>query len=145
MRIFPYCQTRTFGNNGDVLLNTSQFIVLALGVIVCALSAWGMYAPDKLWKLVNGAMEKDWGIYVAVVARLLLGAALIVVAPDSRFPLAFELLGWFAIVAAVIILFAGRDRLRRFVAWFEQSSQAMIRVWLLFGIAFGTFLIYGAL
>ena len=128
-----------------MLIAASQIVVLALGVIVCALSAWGMYAPDKLRKLVNGAMEKDWGIYVAVVARLLLGAALIVVAPDSRFPIVFEILGWFAIVAAVIILFAGRDRLRRFVAWFEQSSQAMIRVWLLFGIAFGTFLIYGVL
>ncbi len=121
----------------------SQIVVLALGVIVCALSAWGMVAPDKLWKLVNGAMGKNWGIYVAVVARLLLGAALVIVAPDSRFPLAFEILGWFAIVAAVIILFAGRDRLRRFVAWFEQSSQTMIRVWLLFGIAFGAFLVYG--
>jgi hypothetical protein len=88
-------------------------------------------------------MEKNWGIYVAVVARLLLGAALIVVAPESRFPLVFEILGWFAIVAAVIMLFAGRVRLRRFVAWFEQSSQTMIRVWLLFGIAFGAFLVYG--
>jgi hypothetical protein len=57
--------------------------------------------------------------------------------------LVFEILGWFAIVAAVVILFAGRDRLRRFVAWFEQSSPAMIRVWLLFGIAFGAFLVYG--
>lgn len=126
-----------------MLIAASQIVVLALGVIVCGLSAWGMVEPDKLWKLVNGAMEKDWGIYVAVVARLLLGAALIVVAPDSRLPLVFEILGWFAIVAAVIILFAGRDRLRRFVAWFEQSSQAMIRVWLLFGIAFGAFLVYG--
>ncbi len=121
----------------------SQIVVLALGVIVCALSVWGMVAPDKLWKLVNGAMEKNWGIYVAVVARLLLGAALIFVAPESRFPLVFEILGWFAIVAAVIMLFAGRVRLRRFVAWFEQSSQAMIRVWLLFGFAFGAFLVYG--
>jgi len=121
---------------------TSQIIVLAFGVMVCALSLWGFFAPGKLVKLVNDAMEKDWGIYVAVVARLLLGAALIVVAPDSRLPLVFEILGCFAIVAAVIILFAGRDRLRRFVAWFEQSSQAMIRVWLLFGAAFGAFLIY---
>ena len=53
------------------------------------------------------------------------------------------ILGWFGIVAAVIIVLAGRARLRRFVAWFEQSSQTMIRVWLLFGIAFGAFLVYG--
>ena len=121
---------------------TSQIIVLALGIMVCALSLWGSYAPGKLLKLVNGAMEKDWGIQVAVVARLLLGMALIVSAPDSRFPLTFEILGWFAIVAAVIILFLGRERLRKFLGWFEHFSHAAIRLWLLFGIAFGAFLIY---
>jgi len=128
-----------------MMVAASQLIVLALGIAVCVLSAWGMYATDKIWNLVNGAMEKDWGIYVAVIARLVLGAALIIVAPQSRFPLAFEILGWFAIVAAVLILIIGRDKLRRFVAWFQRFSQAMIRAWLLFGIAFGAFLIYGIL
>ena len=125
-----------------MLSATSQILVLAFGVLVCALSAWGMYAPDRLWKLVNGAMEKDWGIQVAVIARLLLGAALIVSAPDSLFPLTFEILGWFAIAAAVIILLLGRERLRNFISWFEHFSHAAIRLWLLFGIAFGAFLIY---
>jgi hypothetical protein len=128
-----------------MMVAASQLIVLALGTAVCALSAGGVYATDKIWNIVNGAMEKDWVIYVAVIARLLLGAALIIVAPQSRFPLAFEILGWFAIVAAVLILIIGRDKLRRFVAWFQRFSQAMIRTWLLFGIAFGTFLIYGIL
>ena len=126
-----------------MLVAASRIVVLALGIVVCALSAWGMYAPDKIWKLVNGAMERDWGIHVAVVARLLLGATLIIAAPDSRFPRIFEILGWLAIVAAVVILFAGRDRLRKFVASFERMSQALIRIWLLFGIAFGAFLVYG--
>jgi len=132
-----------FVNNGDMLTNTSQIIVLALGAIVCALSAWGLFAPDKILKLVNGVMDKDWGIHAAVVARLLLGAALIIAAPESRFPLIFEILGWIAVAAAAGILFMGRERLRKFVAWFAQFSQAMIRVWLLFGIAFGAFLVYG--
>ena len=128
-----------------MMVAASQLIVLALGIAVCVLSACGVYATDKIWSLVNGAMEKDWVIYVAVIARLLLGAALIIVAPQSRFPLAFEILGWFAIVAAVLILIIGRDKLRRFVAWFQRFSQAIIRTWLLFGIAFGAFLIYGIL
>jgi hypothetical protein len=126
-----------------MMITASQIVVLVLGVVVCALSAWGFMAPDKIWKLVNGALDKNWGIYVAVVARLLLGAALIVVAPDSRFPLTFEILGWFAIAAAVIILFLGRERLRQFLGWFEHFSHAAIRLWLLFGTAFGAFLVYG--
>jgi hypothetical protein len=88
-------------------------------------------------------MEKDWGFHVAVLARLLLGAALIIAAPESRFPVIFEILGWIAVLAAVAILLMGRERLRKFVAWFQKFSQLMIRVWLLFGIAFGAFLVYG--
>lgn len=132
-----------FGNNGNVLITASRIVVLALGVVVCALSAWGLYSPDQIWKLVNGAMDRKWGIHIAVGARLLLGAALIITAPGSRYPLIFEILGWFAVVAAVALLFLGRKRLRRFVAWFQRHSEAMIRVWLLFGVAFGAFLVYG--
>lgn len=128
-----------------MLITASEIIVFALGAVVCALSVWGLLAPDKILKLVNGVMDKDWGIHVAVVVRLLLGAALIIAAPESRFPLIFEILGWIAVVAAVAILLMGRERLRKFVAWFGRFSEAMIRVWLLFGIAFGAFLVYGIL
>jgi hypothetical protein len=126
-----------------MLLTASQFIVLALGALVAALCLWGILAPDKIMALVHGAMEKDWGFHVAVLARLLLGAALIIAAPESRFPVIFEILGWIAVLAAVAILLMGRERLRKFVAWFQKFSQLMIRVWLLFGIAFGAFLVYG--
>jgi hypothetical protein len=128
-----------------MLISASQAVVLALGVAVCALSLWGMFAPDKMMKLVYGVMDKDWGIHLAVVVRLLLGAALIIAAPDSRFPQVFEVLGWIAVIAAVAIVFMGRERLRRFVALFQRFSPAIIRTWLIFGVAFGAFLVYGIL
>ncbi|MDH3747644.1 MAG: hypothetical protein OER97_05515 [Gammaproteobacteria bacterium] len=104
----------------------------------------GIYAPQKLTGWVKDTVDKDWGIYLAVLVRLLLGAALIIAAPDSRFPLAFLVLGWIAIVAAVVVAIMGRKRLRLFVGWWlKQFSPAAVRVWLLFGFAFGGFLIYG--
>ena len=120
----------------------SQIVVLALGAIICALSLWGFIAPEKLWKMINGVMEKDWAIHIAVIMRLLLGAALIIAAPQSRFPVAMEVLGWIAIVAAIAILFMGRDRMKKFIAWFQRKTNTMVRVWLVFGIAFGAFLVY---
>lgn len=128
-----------------MLIPASQIVVLALGVVVAALSLWGLLAPDKMMNLVTGTLDKDWGIHFAVVVRLFFGAALIIAAPDSRFPEVFEIIGWIAIVAAVAIVLMGRGRLRRFVAWFDRLSQTMIRIWLLFGIAFGAFLVYGIL
>jgi hypothetical protein len=96
-----------------------------------------------MMKMVYGVVHQDWGIHFAIVLRLVLGAALVIAAPESRFPLFFEILGGIAIVAAVALLLMGRERLRKFVAWFERMPPAMIRVWLLFGIAFGAFLVYG--
>lgn len=126
-----------------MMVAISQIIVLLLGTVVCGLSVWGMFVPEKLWKMVNGALGQDWGIYLAVIVRLILGGALIIVAPESRFPLVFEALGWFAIVAAAAIAIMGRKRLRNFVAWFKNTSTIVIRVWLIFGAAFGVFLFFG--
>lgn len=126
-----------------MLNEISQIVVLAFGVLVCVLSAWGIVVPGKMMKFVYGAAEKDWGIHLAVVLRLILGAALVIVAPESRFPLVFEILGWIAIIAAVGLVFMGRARLRNLVAWFQRMPQPLIRTWLLFGAAFGALLLYG--
>jgi len=120
----------------------SQTIVLAFGIILITLAAWGIFAPGQLMKMVTSVMDRDWGIYVAVIVRLVLGAALIIVAPASSFPVVFQVLGWVFIIAAVVIALAGRERLRRFIAWWsERFSMTAIRVWLLFGMAFGVFIV----
>jgi len=129
-----------------LIVNVSQIIVLLIGVTVGALSVWGMFAPDKLMMLVASALDKRSGIYIAVVVRLVMGVALINVAPASLFPTVFQVLGWIAIVAAVGVAIAGRERLRRLIAWWsERLHVSVTRLWLLFGIAFGAFLVYGVI
>ena len=124
----------------------SQIIVLVIGGIVIVGAGWGMFAPGKLMMFVTSAVDQHWGIYIAVTVRLALGLALITVAPASLFPVVFQVLGWIAIVAAVALAVAGRERVRRFIAWWsERFSESIIRMWLLFGIAFGAFLVYGVL
>ena len=129
-----------------MIVLASQVVVVALGVTILVMAAWGMFAPDKLMALVTSTMDRHWGIYFAVMVRLVMGAALIIAAPESRFPVVFEVLGWIAIVAAVALVLMGRERVRRFMAWCAAKfSAAMIRLWLVFGIAFGGLLVYGAL
>ena len=126
-------------------VSVSQAIVLLLGVVIFGLSAWGMYSPESLVKLVTRTMNESYGMYLAIIVLLILGASLIVVAPVSRFPIVFAVLGWIAIVAAVGLVFIGRDNVRRILAWFGRFSNSMIRLWLVFGMAFAGFLIYGVL
>jgi len=127
-----------------MLIVVSQISLLVIGVTVIVLAGWGIFAPEKLMTFVTSAMDKSWGIYVAVIVRLVLGSALIIVAPASLFPIVFEVLGVIAIVAAIVLLLMGRERMRRFIAWFSaRFSASIIRLWLLFGVAFGGFIVYG--
>ena len=80
---------------------------------------------------------------VAVVARLILGSVLILVAPDTRFPLLFQVIGWLAVVGAIALLVIGKERIGRLIGWLLERSDVLIRVWLVFGLAFAAFLIYG--
>ena len=123
----------------------SQVTILVLGFTIFVLSAWGMSSPISLVGMVTRVMDRRYGLYVAVIVRLILGAALIVGSPVSRFPVVFYVLGWVMIIAGVGLIVIGRERLRSVVAWIGQFSASMVRLWLLFGVAFAGFLIYGAL
>jgi hypothetical protein len=127
-----------------MIVSISQVMVLCFGVAVCAAALWGFYTPDSIKGLINKVTDKHWGIVLLVVARLLLGLALIIAAPESRFELIFQILGGITLAAGIGLIFIGRVRLKRFVAWwFELFTPLVIRVWLLFATAFGGFLIYG--
>ena len=122
----------------------SQIVVLVFGVVICLVSVWGIFVPQKLMKWVTETMDKNWGLYLAVIVRVVLGSALILAAPGSLYPLVFLVLGWIAIAAAAAIALMGKERLHKLVNWcLERFSATAIRLWLLFGIAFGGMLIYG--
>jgi len=120
----------------------AKLIVLFFGVLIAVLSLWGVLQPRKLINMVSDAMEQGWGIMLAVGVRLLMGAAMILAAPVSQFPKTFTIIGWIAIVAAVVLVIVGRDLIRKLIAWFSALSDTLVRLWVLFGIAFGAFLIY---
>lgn len=109
------------------------------------MSAFGVYAPVRLVGLVTSVWEKRASLYFAVIVRLILGVLLILAAPVTKFPVAFQALGWLAIVAAIIIPFVGRERLTRFIVWWMERPRVVVRIWCLLGVIFGGFLLYGVL
>ncbi len=127
-----------------MLINLSKIVVAAGGVFLCGFGIWGFLAPQKLMQWVKDTMDAEWGFWFAILVRVLLGVTLLTVAPTSRFPSAFLVIGWIAIAAAIGVAMMGREILRKFAHWFlDKFSPALIRVWLLFALAFGGFLIYG--
>ena len=129
-----------------MLISISKLIIVAAGISLCGLGAWGFFAPQKLMQWVKNTMDAEWGFWFAIGVRLLLGVTLLIAAPTSNHPSALLIIGWIAIAAGIGVLLMGRQRLRNFVQWFlDRFSPTLIRVWLLFAVAFGGFLIYGVL
>lgn len=121
----------------------ATWTVALFGLLIVTFCLYGMVRAGGLLSLVKGFFDQRWGLPVAIAVRLLMGAALLVVADRSVFPMAFLILGWIAIVAAVGLLFVGLERFRPLVAWMESLGPLVLRVWLLFGLAFGVFLLTG--
>ena len=118
--------------------------IAIFGVLVCLGSLVGIVAPAKFIGVVRSVMDRPGVLYLAVIVRVALGVLLIAAAPVSRFPLLFLVFGWIAIAAALAIPFIGYVRMVRLMEWFVRMPAAAIRGWLIFGLAFGAFLIYGA-
>lgn len=123
---------------------TAQIVVLLMGALVALLSSWGMAFPARLMRVVRGIMDESWGMVLAVVLRIVLGVSLVLAAPTTQFPVAFKLLGCLALIAAVSIPVMGRERLVSVLDWFYRLPTAVTRLWLMLGVLFGGFLLYGA-
>ena len=127
-----------------MLINSLQAAVIGIGVIISLVCLTGVMLPAQLLHAVKAAWQYRAALFVAVMVRFLVGVLLVMAAPHSHFPLAFEILGWLAIVAALLIPVVGRERIGRLLDWWSRRSLPGIRLWSLAGLAFGCFLVYGA-
>jgi hypothetical protein len=127
-----------------MLINSLQAAIMGIGAIISLVCLTGVMLPAQLLHAVKASWQYPGAIYVAVLVRLAIGVLLVLAAPHSRFPLAFEILGWIAIVAALLVPVVGRERIGRLLDWWSRRSTPGIRLWSLAGLAFGCFLVYGA-
>jgi hypothetical protein len=120
------------------------WIVAGFGVLVMGLGVVGLVRPQSLLDLVESAWKSPAALHFAIGVRLALGIALIVAAPESRFPQTIRVLGIVALAAAAAGALLGRERLTAFVAWWTEQSPGFVRGWSIVALAFGGFLISAA-
>ncbi|MCZ6671787.1 MAG: hypothetical protein O7C75_02495 [Verrucomicrobia bacterium] len=115
--------------------------VLVFSALICLLSFYGILFPKKLIDWVTGFWDQSFAFYLAIIIRLIFGAALIIAAPVSKYETAFTFLGYLTIVAAVVIFFVGRKKIGMILIWAKTWPLLRVRAWLVFGVAFCGFLI----
>ena len=118
------------------------YIVLAFGITILLLGAAMLVKPDA----VSGPLRRhsdSLGLHVlAVTARLILGAALISYATESKYPVAFQIFGWISLTAAIILGVIGRSRFKDLISWALNFTPSLMRFAGLMAVLIGGFLIY---
>ncbi len=117
-------------------------IALAIfSLVIVLLSAYGVFQPSTLTSFVRRFMA-GLGLWVAVVARLILALLLWFSAPLSHTPVTFQVLAILALVAAIGLPIIGAQRILKLLDWVASWRQLAIRLWCLLGVGFGGFLLW---
>ena len=119
-------------------------MVIALAIfslVIVLLSAYGAFRPSVLSSFVRSFMAGP-GLWVAVVARLILALLLWFSAPLSHTPVTFQVLAIIALVAAIALPIIGTQRILKLLDWVTSWQQLTIRLWCLLGVGFGGFLLW---
>ena len=124
-------------------MSLPQIVILLFGIVVCGISIWALFFPERLLQMIMAINDKKVTYLAAVGVRLFLGVTLVLAAPDSAFPVVFEVIGWLTIFAAVILSLLGKGLQRKLATWFSGLSRLEVRGWLMLAIAFGLFLMVG--
>ena len=98
--------------------------------------------PDIIFKVLRNNFDKLWLHVSAVAVRLLLGALLIYQADVSKFPLTIEVLGWVAIIAAILFTLICRKNFQRLISWAFSLVTPLGRTSGVLALCFGSLLIY---
>ena len=126
------------------MLSMMQTIVVIFGVLICIASTAGFIAPGWLIDKVRHAWQTRQAMTLAVLTRVFLGFALILVAPETLYPGALRLIGSLGLVAAVGLLVIGWARIDNLLAWFQRRPAWLMRLWTLFGVLAGGFIAMAA-
>lgn len=121
------------------------YLVLVFGLLIMLGGAGLLLKPGAIF----GFFEKHGnttGLYAFSIAiRIVLGAVLILGAPESRFPIALQVLGWLSIYAALALVLIGRVRFRNLIKWALELSPPFKRLAGIVAVLFGGFLVYAVL
>ena len=119
-----------------------NYIIILFGLLIAALSLIILFRPKASMKYFSDNAKSLWLYMAAVFVRIGMGVVLILYADQSRYPEAFEIIGYVFLVAGVILLLIGRSRFEMVVRWAMGLFGKMAWFAGLLGLVLGLFFIH---
>ncbi|MCC6849856.1 MAG: hypothetical protein IT294_15235 [Deltaproteobacteria bacterium] len=118
------------------------FIAFTLGTLTLVIGTIGAVVPSWLAALAT-AFHGPFGLLVAALVRLVLGAALFAAAPQSRAPLAFRTLGAATFAVGLLTPLMGVERFDALLDWWVALDPWLARTWSTCAAVVGGLIAYG--
>jgi len=122
----------------------TKCVVIGFAVFITTASLIGVLNPGWLVRIVRRGWQSKLAMPLAVMARVFLGVALIYYASFTRFSTTFRLIGLLGLVAAAGLPMIGWQRIDNLMGWFQLRPTWLLRLWTLFGMFVGGFILYAA-
>ncbi len=120
-----------------------KILIALFGVLICLGGLTILILPEQFKNSMNRWTGQPRFLF-AVIIRVVLGAILLSEAANLKFPFAMKIIGAISILAAVVLLLVGQERMDRFIDWWIKQSEIVFRVASVLAFALGAFLIYVA-
>jgi hypothetical protein len=118
-----------------------KFVAVALCALLTVVGLGVMAAPLTMAELGRW-MQSPGGLYGTAALRVVMGASLVGAAPASRLPGTLRVIGALVVLVGLLTPFFGVERARLVLDWWVAQGTTFMRVWAVFPVAFGLFLIY---
>lgn len=117
-------------------------LIIIIGVLTFLAGVGVLIRPDFIFSFLQRQQGK-MGLYVLnVVARVFFGVVLIFQSDISRFSFVVEIIGWFCIAIAIILMLIGREHFNQIIAWAFSLLETHSRISGVLILTFGAFLMY---
>ena len=116
-------------------------LAIAIGLVVGAIGLVGVVAPSFVLEIGRSLLTPT-ALYVVAALRICIGVVLVRVAPASRLPTVFRIVGIFVIIAGVLTLFLGVERSSAILDWWSNQGPSFMRLCLALPMALGLFIVY---
>lgn len=119
-----------------------KLIIKLFGLLMFFLGISLLIKPEIVLGWIENNMDYPSLYITAIIVRLVFGILFLIIARESKYPSVIKFLGYFFIIAAIILILIGQDSFHNFIASLIPDVKPFAPLSGLLAIAFGGFLIY---
>jgi len=116
-------------------------LIKIIGIYLMAIGCVIILRP-KAHKKIFDFFRHGKRIYLAGALRILFGALLLSVAPQSRLEAFLTILGVLSLVGGILIFLLKQAKLYAMMDWFEKRPAGFTRLWGIVAVVIGALFVY---